>query len=143
MKTCNTCKQSKPLVEFRLRNKKTEHRHNNCNECLAVYRRNHYMKNRQKYIDKAKQYNNVTKRRNRTHLYNWLMSHPCVDCGESDIEVLEFDHIEPLNRKGGRVSDYLTCSLERLEFEIAKCEIRCANCHTRRTRRMQGWTYQI
>lgn len=143
MKTCNTCKELKPLSEFRLRNKETGHRHNGCNDCLAAYRRSHYLKNRQKYIDKSKQANEVTRRRNRTYLYNWLTSHPCVDCGESDIEVLEFDHVEPLKRRGGRVSDYLTCSLSRLEAEIAKCEVRCANCHTRRTRRMQGWTYQI
>lgn len=143
MRTCSTCGESKPLTEFRLRNKKTGHRHNNCNDCLAEYRRSHYLKNRQKYIDKAKQYNSVTKRRNKTYIYNWLISHPCVDCGESDIEVLEFDHIEPLKRKGGRVSDQLTCSIARLEAEISKCEIRCANCHTRRTRRMQGWTYNI
>lgn len=64
-----------------------------------------------------------------------LRSHPCVDCGEPDIEVLQFDHIEMLNQRRGRVVDFLTGSRARLVAQINLCEVRCANCHVRRTRR--------
>ena len=57
----------------------------------------------------------------------------CVDCEESDLVVLDFDHIgakrapvPTLARRG--------CGLRTLQNEIEQCEIRCANCHRRRTR---------
>ncbi|MDT0631365.1 hypothetical protein RQM47_04820 [Rubrivirga sp. S365] len=30
-------------------------------------------------------------------------------------------------------------SLAKLDAEIAKCEVRCANCHKRKTAIEQGW----
>jgi hypothetical protein len=58
-----------------------------------------------------------------------LLTHPCVDCGETDLDVLEFDHREPRKKKFlvGRAPTPL---LARREIE--KCDIRCANCHRRR-----------
>lgn len=61
----------------------------------------------------------------------YLREHPCVDCGEKDIMVLEFDHqrdklmdISTLIRRG---------SLQTVKNEVAKCEVRCANDHRRKT----------
>jgi ArsR family metal-binding transcriptional regulator len=34
----------------------------------------------------------------RAELYNYLASRCCIDCGESDPVVLEFDHIKPGNK---------------------------------------------
>jgi len=143
MKTCYRCEESKPLSEYSLRDKARQVLHNVCKDCHRKYRREHYLKNRQKYIDKAVQTNKRTINRNRPYIVEWLKSHPCVDCGESDIEVLQFDHVEPLRSRNGRVNNYKTYSLARIQQEIAKCEVRCANCHVRRTRRMEGWSYEI
>ena len=56
-------------------------------------------------------------------------SHHCVDCGESDRIVLEFDHVRGTKYKD--VSQMLihNYSIEDVRKEIAKCEVRCANCH--------------
>ena len=63
--------------------------------------------------------------------------HPCVDCGESDIVVLEFDH---LRDKTANVSYLIsTGEIPRIKEEIAKCEVVCANCHRRRTSERGGW----
>ena len=72
------------------------------------------------------------RRRNFLFLLDHLRDAPCVDCGERDPVVLDFDHVGT-KRAGvvqlaGRES-----ALAVLEQEIAKCEVRCANCHRRRT----------
>lgn len=61
----------------------------------------------------------------------------CVDCGEKDPVVLEFDHLNP-STKFKDVSKLLGKSLYKLEEEISKCEVVCANCHKRRTAKMFG-----
>jgi hypothetical protein len=71
-------------------------------------------------------------------LYNYLENHPCVDSGENDPVVLEFDHV-----RGKKISDvsslgWKLVSWNSLMNEIAKCEIRCANCHRRRTAEQLG-----
>lgn len=69
---------------------------------------------------------------NRQKLNEYLRHHPCVDCGEADIVVLEFDHV----RGKKRVS--ISCVIgsfrwESVLKEITKCDVRCANCHRRKT----------
>jgi hypothetical protein len=56
----------------------------------------------------------------------------CADCGERDVCVLDFDHV---GEKTGNVMRlaYNEVSLARLRAEIDRCEVRCANCHRRRT----------
>lgn len=68
-----------------------------------------------------------------------LDSHSCVDCGEKDIVVLQFDHVR--GKKRGNVSSLARAGhpLSVIQKEIAKCEIRCANCHVRKTAKEQGW----
>lgn len=71
----------------------------------------------------------------RGYMINWLQTHPCVDCDERDIIVLEFDHVRGEKKY---VISRLVCSspaLTTLQDEIAKCEVRCANCHRRATAR--------
>jgi len=75
--------------------------------------------------------------RNFAHLDAILARSACVDCGEADRLVLEFDHIGP---KRGKVTTlaWSGCSLAALEAEIAQCEIRCATCHRRMTAKRGG-----
>lgn len=54
----------------------------------------------------------------------------CVDCLTKDLEVLEFDHIDP-SKKLYRVAD--APSFKTMIEEAAKCELRCRNCHQKRT----------
>jgi len=68
----------------------------------------------------------------RDYIKQYLLCHPCVDCGESDLDVLEFDHREPAKKKF-LVGQAPTAAAAKRE--IAKCDVRCANCHRRRHRR--------
>lgn len=84
-----------------------------------------------------------SRKRKRQYLWEFKKTHPCVDCGESNPIVLQFDHINGENKKydvgilaaGGH-------SMRLLKEEIDKCEIRCANCHLKRTAKDQDWYKQ-
>ena len=78
---------------------------------------------------------------NRRRVAEYLRSHPCVDCGESDPIVLEFDHRDGVVKKA-KVSLLLNSNgWATIKAEIEKCDVRCANCHRRRTARQFGWSY--
>ena len=75
-------------------------------------------------------------------LAEWLSSHPCVDCGQSDIRVLEFDHVF-----GDKHSEVTTmarygASLKSIKKEIDKCEVRCCNCHFIKTQERLGFNWR-
>lgn len=71
-------------------------------------------------------------RRNMTYVRDLLMRSACVDCRDSRLVVLDFDHI---GAKTSNVTELARrgCSLRRLQAELSCCEVRCANCHRRRT----------
>ena len=70
------------------------------------------------------------------YLIAYFSSHPCVDCGESDPIVLEFDH---LNDKDFSIGAKLcTRNWASILREIGKCEVVCSNCHRRRTAHRRG-----
>ena len=70
---------------------------------------------------------------NRANVLAYLQTHACVDCGVSDPLVLEFDHVRGVKRMD--VSRLVAAGYPwpAIEEEIAKCEVRCANCHRRVT----------
>jgi hypothetical protein len=74
--------------------------------------------------------NDELRRLNRERLGEYLSRQHCVDCGLDDIRVLEFDH-RPGEFKTGIIGKMLVDSVSwrRILQEIAKCDVRCANCH--------------
>lgn len=79
---------------------------------------------------------------NRRLVYSYLRVHPCVDCGESDADLLDFDHVRGVKRDS--VSRMV---LDRLSWmtlfrEIAKCVVRCVVCHRKKTLAEQRAKYQ-
>lgn len=74
----------------------------------------------------------------RQYVHDWFSTHVCVDCGEDDPIVLQLDH------RGDKRYDMSKAisnrvGLDTLKREIAKCDVVCANCHTRRTAVQQQW----
>lgn len=100
------------------------------------YNRQHYQSNKTAHILKNRR-NKLIKK---AFLWQYLRSHPCVDCGESDPLVLDFDHEDPTT-KIASVAEMARngWSLQRIKHEIDKCVARCANCHRRRTAKQMGW----
>ena len=86
-------------------------------------------------------YSKLARERIRVFINNYLKGNPCVDCGEADTIVLEFDHVAG---KDFNISDATRkgVSMKRLKDEIAKCEVRCANCHRKKTYERNGSTHK-
>jgi hypothetical protein len=93
MKTCRACGQEKPQDEFNWRNKVKGKRNPTCRECMKLYIRKHYENNVPYYVEKAMRRKRVYKEQTYKLLFEYFRLHPCIDCGESDPIVLEFDHI--------------------------------------------------
>jgi len=73
-------------------------------------------------------------------LIDYLLAHPCVDCGERDPVVLDFDHVSR-DEKRDAVT-FLARSgspWATVMAEVRKCQVRCANCHRRRTAVQFDW----
>jgi hypothetical protein len=81
--------------------------------------------------------NELRRRRNICFVSNYLAAHPCVDCGEADPVVLDFDHVD--GKSMAISAGLIGWSIARIIQEIRKCEVRCANCHRRRTAKQLGW----
>ncbi len=69
----------------------------------------------------------------------YLATHPCVDCGENDLRLMEFDHVRGQKKAAITVLVNRPSGWKTIEDEIAKCEVRCANCHRIKTCEQQGW----
>lgn len=57
------------------------------------------------------------------------MADGCVDCGNHDIRVLDFDHVRDVKIASIARMVSNEVGLDTLRAEIAKCEVRCRNCH--------------
>jgi hypothetical protein len=135
--TCRVCGLLKPTTEFALRSRKTGTRHHICRGCRSDYNREWWTKNRVVQMPRIRRNREKRDRLLEQWIWDYLFAHPCVDCGETDIAVLHFDHLRD------KVNDISTMfrrqrSWRAMLEEIAKCEVRCANCHARKTAREQG-----
>jgi hypothetical protein len=143
-KRCAICKQHFPLDEFNKRTLSADGLQVHCRECNQQASHAYYVRNREKHKQDVKPYRAAYLRRNRELVLDHLSTHPCVDCGEQDIVVLDFDHVR--GRKSRDVSKMAVHGVnpEKLLAEIAKCDVRCVNCHRRKTHRDQRtWRSRI
>lgn len=143
LRRCSSCGKRKSLKDFPFRDLKAGLRAYYCRECQAEYRRAHYTTNRDDYMARAMTESRLKREDVLLRMFEYLRTHSCVDCGETDIRKLEFDH-----RDGSTKTMEVTKMVGRrnwstIEQEIDKCDVRCANCHRRRTARQQGWKVRL
>lgn len=140
-KICNTCNEEKSTDDFYFRNKKEGKLHGRCKICSEQSRKNkeHYEKYKDDYKARSKVRKKKVINENTDHLLAYLEHHPCVDCGNTNPIVLEFDHLDRKEKEftiSSKMSDY---SWDRIMTEIKKCEVVCSNCHKIRTANQFGW----
>ena len=139
-KICPGCSQEQDAErDFAWKNKAKGTRQRWCKFCQAEANKTHYQNNKQIYLDRAITRNTRVNTANKQRLYAYLSTHPCVDCGQTDIRVLEFDHVR--GDKTLAIAKLLDRAISwyTIEAEIAKCEVRCANCHRLKTMERGKW----
>ncbi|MFI9842020.1 hypothetical protein ACIHFD_33640 [Nonomuraea sp. NPDC051941] len=137
MRTCPRCGQKLPIDAFG--RKSATRLQAYCRECNREYQREHYRKNSDIYRVRRDRYAAAQREEVFRNLMEYLARNPCIDCGEADPIVLQFDHVR--GEKVENVGSMLTGRTRWVTVarEIAKCEVRCANCHLRKTARQFGW----
>ncbi len=133
---CSRCGETKPVEEFAWRRRAKGQRDSFCRPCRAAYKQEHYAANRQRYIDQAALIKQRLRIERTKFLIGYFREHPCVECGESNPVVLDFDHLGDKRFEIG--ANLCTYGWQTVLDEIAKCEVVCANCHRVRTARRRG-----
>lgn len=120
---CNKCGIEKPIEEFPFKDKALNKRSTICKICQREYKLEHYHNNKEAHYER----NRKTNERIANYIDSYKRTHPCLICGESAIECLDFHHlgnkeieIAKLRRKG---------SINKVINEISKCIVLCSNCH--------------
>lgn len=122
-KTCTSCKKKLPLSAFGKHNITKDGLRGRCQSCRQNYSASKHSKSLRAYKYAL----------NQIYVYDILQHSVCIDCGDDRWQVLEFDHVK--GAKKYNISRMYKLSLARIQKEIAKCEIRCANCHRMKTMR--------
>ncbi len=136
-KVCTRCRLRKPASNFAWHRKARGQRDTYCQPCRAAYKREHYEANRERYIANAHRRKQAIALERAALLIEFFREQPCVNCGESDPMVLEFDHLA--DKRFNIAKGLRTHSWRAVLDEIAKCEVVCANCHRRRTAHRGGF----
>jgi len=141
LKRCSTCGVTKPGTHFNVRQRAPDGRQSRCRDCCRAW----YLTHKADHMAGVARRNKAYRVQTQERLAAYLAEHPCVDCGEDDIRCLEFDHRERMD-KTAPISILLQRgrSWRTIAKEIEKCDVRCANCHRRRTAdQFSTWRHRL
>jgi len=137
---CSKCGVTKDLERFNFRSQRLGKRSPQCAECERAYARDYYARTLPAQRARARRRNRQARDEVFAKLLEHLEGKQCVDCGERDPVVLEFDHVTGVKR--ATIAELIGCWHPRWDdvlAEIEQCEIRCVNCHRRKTARERGY----
>ena len=123
-KICKKCNILKPVSEF---NKKKNGFQPLCRACSKVAFKDHYQKNKEYHYKKSL----LQKKKMRDYVNGLKAVSKCAICGESHFACLHFHHKEGTVKLFNLSNHNRGSSLKKLQEEINKCEILCANCHAK------------
>ncbi len=138
-KKCCRCKMLRSITEFCKNRTSPDGLSYECRVCRHSRYTDH--------VERRKKQTRISARRReelaRALVLKHYASNPCVDCGETDPIVLEFDHVR--GEKVTNISRMINTGrpLALIQEEISKCEVRCANCHRRVTHQRRGVRQEV
>ena len=139
MKHCPRCNQDKDEAEFGKNRTRPDGLQVQCRACIKLIHHDWYARNKERH------YGNVQKRRKlfsdelARRLLAYLKTHPCVDCGNANPLVLEFDALD------GKNVLHITpeTTWDTLLPELTQCDVRCANCRRLKIGKQFGLRYAL
>lgn len=139
MPVCNHCLLEKSEDEFNWRFKTLGIRQSCCRDCQKGQRRSWYEGDaHERHLHQVKERKHAVRDQARDFVYQYLSTHPCESCGEADPRVLEFHH-----KYDKEYPISVMCNggypIHKIQEEINKCTVLCANCHRRLTMKERGW----
>jgi len=120
--------------QYRLKNK----------EVIKEYGRQYYLKNKERIYQRVKIFreknkdnvnavNRIRINKKKEYKNKIKLERGCAYCGYNEnVRGLIFDHIDP-STKTWNVSNMPDYSYERIDEEIAKCQVLCGTCHLIKT----------
>lgn len=125
-KICCRCKVEMEVEKFAHHVNSLDGLQAQCRECQKHYRRQHYLKNRQKYLDKSDRIGKAF----RQWFKKYKECYSCARCSESHPACIQFHHHN--GDKSQNVSTLVASgNKQKVIDEIAKCTPLCANCHAK------------
>jgi hypothetical protein len=126
-KVCTKCGLEKDINEFGW--ERRFKRSARCKSCRVEDRMDYYEKNKEKEL--AYKWDRQIRQREKARAFvqEYLKTHPCVDCGQSNPLILTFDHVRGNKKMALSQMVNRGYSITALQAEIDKCEVRCHNCH--------------
>lgn len=137
-KKCPGC-TIKPLENFAKNKRKKDGLQTYCRDCKKSMDASRYSRRTEYHKQYVKDQKKIRRDKTIKYLGKYLDNHPCVDCGEDDVRVLEFDHVRGEKTEGIAQMLAWGWSWNKIDEEIQKCDVRCANCHRKRTYSSLGW----
>ena len=138
-KICSKCKTLKSIEDFNFKLKSKGIYQSQCKSCTRKNIKNHYINNKKYYLDKTQKRNSELRLEINRYVLEYFKSHHCTDCGESNPVVLEFDHRDGAQKEMS-VSNFIRArKLNKIRHEVEKCDVRCANCHRKKTAKQFNW----
>lgn len=127
-KICQVCKTEKSIVQFYKHSARKDGLRANCIDCGRKSSNEFYHKNPEPYKRRAKKFRKILKEKRKIWVNNIKVLYGCQLCGERDLEVLDFHHVDE-SKKDFNITSSKTIKL--LTEEINKCVVLCANDHRR------------
>lgn len=120
MKTCRGCQETKPFDQFyKNPNVRTDGHLNWCKPCIGA----RYAEGRRRRQREVLAYIQAIK-----------LERGCADCGFRDHPAaLDFDHLPGFIKEHKVATLAAGAKRSKIDAELAKCEVVCANCHRIRT----------
>lgn len=138
MKRCTRCEENLSIDKFPIMNKKTGKISSMCIDCKREYDREYWENNKNTKGDKKNENAKNNRASKRKYIIEFLKKSKCVDCPNTDWRVLEFDHRDR-ETKSFNIADSVSYSITKIQEEIDKCDVRCANCHRIKTIEQRGY----
>jgi 5-methylcytosine-specific restriction endonuclease McrA len=127
---CNGCGKAKPLSAFQPKTQASgkEGWEGKCKPCVSKRQKNNHA---------------IRNAGARQLVFEYLKKNPCIDCGETNVLALEFDHVHSKKFDIGTALNN-NATIEALKKEIKKCVVRCSTCHRIKTHlEINSWRFQM